>query len=97
MEEKKENIVRSATATGAKTTVPVVMDLGKQSKSDIKKLENGEGKLMLEVEIAVDHARARLPDEDKNKIIVPVVIIYRKKQKRGGFPISPLSPFNFFR
>ena len=92
--DKKENAARSG---AAKTTLPVVVDLGKRSRKDIKKLGNGEGKLMLEVELAVEQARSRLSEEDKNKVFVPVVIIYRKKEKRGIFPIPPLSPFNFLR
>ena len=95
--ENKDTVSKSALDTGAKISLPVVIDLGKQSKKDLKKLEKGEGKLMLEVELAVEHARARLPEDDHKKVFVPVVIIYRKKQKRGVFPISPLSPFNLLR
>jgi hypothetical protein len=97
MSEKKEHLSKSAHDTTPKTTIPVVIDLGTQKKSDIEKLEKGEGKLMLEVDLAVEHARSRLPEEDRNKIVVPVVMIYRKKRKRAAFPIPPVPPFNLFR
>ncbi|HEY3134822.1 MAG TPA: hypothetical protein VGL29_02110 [Blastocatellia bacterium] len=95
--EGKETSSKKADHTAAKTTLPVVIDLGSQKRKDIRKLENGAGKLMLEVDLAVEHARARLPDEDKDKMFVPVVIIYRRKPKRRPLPISPFSPCSLFR
>ena len=77
----------------------VIIDLGSRRKKAIGDLKNGTGKLMLEVEQAVDHARASLPDEDKNKPIIPVVVIYRRKKKRrlGSSSLLPCNPFNLMR
>jgi hypothetical protein len=78
---------------------PVIVDLGSRSKKAINRLRNGEGKLMTEVALAIEQVRASLPDSDKNKQIVPVLIIYKKKRGRrsGAMPFSPLNPLNFLR
>ena len=79
---------------------PVIVDLGGRKKKVIKNLKNGTGKLMYEVEHAVDQARSALPDADKNKSVIPVVIIYRKKGKKRGsksLPFSPLNPLSLLR
>ena len=44
----------------------------------------------------------KLGDGDKNKPVVPVVVIYRKKRKRGRGPggsslLNPFNPFGMFR
>lgn len=85
-----------------KTNVPliVVKDLGTRKKKPIKDLKNGKGSLVTEVEDAVEEARAALPPADKNKTLVPVVIVYRKKGKKSRFddlPFNPLNPFSLFR
>jgi hypothetical protein len=80
---------------------PVIVDLGKRKKKEIRDLKNGCGKLMTEVDVAVDHARSTLPDAEKNKGVIPVVIVYRKKKKgrkgSGSLPFSPLNPFSLLR
>lgn len=80
---------------------PVIVDLGSRSKKAINRLKNGEGKLMTEVALAIDQVRASLPEEDRDKQIVPVLIIYKKKRRSrsgsGLFPFSPLNPLNFLR
>lgn len=79
---------------------PVIIDLGSKRKKLIKNLKNGTGKLMVEVEHAVDQARSALPDSDKNKAVIPVVVLYRKKgRKRGSksLPFSPLNPLSLLR
>ena len=83
------------------TQTPVIVDLGKRKKRDINDLKSGHGYLMTEVTDAVTRARATLPDADQNKPVVPVVILYRKKRKRGGRgggkALSTLNPFNLCR
>lgn len=79
---------------------PVIVDLGSRSKKAINRLKNGEGKLMTEVALAIEQVRTSLPDSDKNKQIIPVLIIYKRKRSRGGsgtLPFFPLNPFNFLR
>ena len=98
--EKDTTTTTVVTETLHDVPPPVIVDLGSRSKKAIKKLKNGQGKLMTEVALAIEQVRASLPDADKNKQIVPVLIVYRKKGKRGvsGFsPLSALSPFNFLR
>lgn len=92
------------TGTGVAETLPgippaVIVDLGGRSKKSIKKLKDGQGKLMVEVERAVEQVRSSLPDHDKNKQIIPVLVIYRKKAKKvkAAFPLPPLSPLSLFR
>jgi hypothetical protein len=79
---------------------PVIVDLGSRSKKAINRLKNGEGKLMTEVALAIEQVRASLPEADKDKQIIPVLIIYKKKRRSGGsgaLPFSPLNPLNFLR
>lgn len=82
------------------THAPVVVDLGNRGKKAIRNLKNGTGTLMDEVDHAVDHVRSTLPDADKNKMIIPVVIIYRRKNRKRrvrDFPFSPLNPLSYLR
>ena len=79
---------------------PVIVDLGKETKKAIRKLKRGTGKLMDEVDDAIDQVRAHLSDADKNKAILPVVVIYQRKRKGGGrcdLPAMPFNPLNMFR
>lgn len=61
---------------------PVVIDLGKKRRKAIKDFKRGRGKVMDEVQQAVEEARAGLGAAADGKEIVPVVIIYQKKVKR---------------
>lgn len=82
------------------THAPVVVDLGSRGKKAIRNLKNGTGALMVEVDSAIDHVRSTLPDTEKNKTIIPVVLIYRRKKRRGrmtDLTYSPLNPFSFLR
>ncbi len=63
-------------------TSPIIVSLGKKSKKQIKRLKNGKGGTMDEVMDVVDQVQAHLGEDAANKIIVPVVIIYRKKERR---------------
>jgi hypothetical protein len=98
--EKGNPETKAGQAPRARIPAPVIVDLGAKSKKAINKLKCGDGKLMNEVEQAVELVRSNLDDHDKNKQIIPVLVIYRKKRKRGSFPCSPLSafsPLNFLR
>lgn len=79
---------------------PVIMDLGSKRKKLIKDLKNGRGELLLDVELAVEQARSTLPEADRNKAIITVVVLIRKKAKKrgiGSIPFSPLNPFSLLR
>jgi hypothetical protein len=76
------------------------VDLGSRRKKLIKDLKDGRGKLLVEIELAVEQARAALPESERNKAIVPVVIVYSKKRKKrriDSLPFSPLNPFSLLR
>lgn len=61
------------------TNPPIVIDLGKVKKKRVKALKRGEGKLVSEVQQAVEQVRARLGASAAGKEIVPVVVVYRQK------------------
>ena len=73
------------------TTGPVVVNLGKKTKKAIKKLKKGEGKLVAELELAMDEVRARMPEADRAKLVPVVMFVERKIAKKGKLPFSPLS------
>jgi hypothetical protein len=75
----------------------VIVDLGKKRRRAIKNLKRGTGNAMSEVEEAIDRARARLPEADKHKPVVSVVLIYERKRRRLSAPSLPFSPLNLFR
>lgn len=63
---------------------PIIIDLGKKRRKAIRDLKRGHGKLMDEVYDAVDQVRARMGADAAKKELLPVVLIYKKKSKRGG-------------
>jgi len=66
---------------------PTVLDVGKRTKKDIRRLKDGEGPLFAKVQSAV--SQATVPN---GKEIVPVVIVYRKKGRRAKRGLAMLSP-----
>jgi hypothetical protein len=69
-------------ATG-RVAAPIVVSLGKESRKRIRRLKRGRGKLMNEVENVLDQVRANFGEHADGKIFVPVVLVYRRKQRRG--------------
>lgn len=64
---------------------PIVIDLGKKKRRQIKRLKKHSGRLMDEVEAAVGRVLTTLGDDADDKQVVPVVFVYRKKnRKRKG-------------
>jgi hypothetical protein len=66
---------------------PIVLSVGKKKKRAIKDFKRGRGRLMDEVEQTLEEVRAGLGANAIGKELVPVVMIYRQKQKkkRRGF------------
>lgn len=63
---------------------PIVVDLGRAKKKDLKALERGEGPLVQVINQVLEELNAGLPAEDKKKRLVPVVVRYEKKDKKTG-------------
>jgi hypothetical protein len=61
---------------------PIILNLGKQRPKRIKRLMKGQGKLWAEVEGVIDEVGVMLGDELEGKVIVPLVLVYRRKPKR---------------
>jgi hypothetical protein len=68
------------------TAAPIIVDLGKKSRKDIRRLRKGqEGKLLSRVEETVEHLR------ESGAITggaAPIVIVVRQRKKRRGLPKS---------
>jgi len=67
-----------------KVTNPVIVDLGGVRSKRIGQLKHGKGPLMDEVMETVDDVSLSLGPEVKDKVLVPVVIVYRRQERRGG-------------
>jgi hypothetical protein len=68
--------------TPAEVIQPIIISLGKKKKKVIKRLKRGKGGAMDEVMDVIDQVQLNLGDQAADKIIVPVVVIYREKQRR---------------
>lgn len=67
-------------------TAPIILDLGKKKKRALKDLQRGRGRLVDDVEQSLEEIRLSLGDELAGKQLVPIVIVYkRKNKKRKGF------------
>lgn len=77
--------------TAAEVTQPIIIDLGKQRPKHIKRLKRGQGKLWDEVVDVIDEVNLQLGEEAEGKVLVPIVMVYRKKGKRKR--VNPLFPF----
>jgi hypothetical protein len=68
---------------------PVIVDLGKTKRKNIKRLRKGRGKLLGDVDDAMREVTVSLGEQADGKELVPVVLVYRKKAKKrrrgGGF------------
>jgi hypothetical protein len=72
-------------------TQPIIIDLGKQRPKQIKRLKRGRGKLWDEVVDVIDEVSVQLGEEAQGKVLVPVVMVYRKKRKRKTNVLFPFA------
>jgi hypothetical protein len=73
----------SATAESTtQVTQPIIIDLGRQKAKELKEFKKGEGKLWEEVEAVLEQVQDELDETLEGKVLVPVVLLYEKKQKR---------------
>jgi hypothetical protein len=61
---------------------PIIMEIGKTKKKQIRDMTRGEGKIMGDLQDAVAEVTAQLGDQAEGAQLVPVVLVYRKKRKR---------------
>ena len=73
---------------------PIIIEAGSRSRASIRKLRNGTGSLMREVAHLVGEVRASSVAPAGE--ILPVVIVYREKERRGGLPFGIPSPLSIF-
>lgn len=76
---------------GATVNAPIILDLGKTSRKNIRQLSQGGGKLAGDVQDALNEVSASLGEQGEGKQLIPVVLVYQRKRKkarrRGGlFP-----------
>jgi hypothetical protein len=82
-----KGVSMSTADTAAKAPAPaaekpmVIVDLGKRSKKQIKRLKRGDGRLMDRVSNTVDQLRAEQEIDPKAEVVVFVV---KQKDKRKG-------------
>ena len=73
---------RAEAGNGAEVTAPHIISLGKKKTKAIKQLKRGKGGAMDEVMGVVEQVQENLGEQAAGKVILPVVVIYRKKQRR---------------
>jgi len=66
----------------AEVTAPIIVSLGKKKRKAIKQLKRGKGSVMTEVMDVIDQVQETLGAQAEGKILVPVVLIYRRKVRR---------------
>ncbi len=76
---------------GAIISEPVIIDIGKTSRGDIKDLIASRGKLLDDVKEAIGQVTKTLGTNAEGKHIIPVVLLYKQKQKdRNRSSLLPL-------
>lgn len=61
---------------------PVVVEMGKLSKKQLKAFKGGEGPLMDEVLDVLEEVALGLGQETENRTFVPVVMVFEKQPKK---------------
>lgn len=79
--------VDTASASLVTATSPVIIDLGKRKRKQVKKLRRGEGKLLDDVNGAVAELRTA---GTLNSDAQPVIIVVREKRGRKAKSLFPL-------
>ena len=68
--------------TSTEMTQPVIIDLGKQKRANLKDLKQGEGKLWDEILDVVDEVKEMLGTDADGKVLVPIVMLYQERNSR---------------
>jgi hypothetical protein len=69
-------------ANEAAVMAPIILSLGKKKSKAIKQLKRGKGSAMEELMGVVAQVQNNLGEQAAGKMILPVVVIYSKKQRR---------------
>ncbi len=64
---------------GSATDSPIIIDIGKKKKKDIKRLRKGKGKLMSDVDNCIQELREA---GEITSSVRPVVVVVTQKQTR---------------
>ena len=64
---------------GSATDSPIIIDIGKKKKTDIKRLRKGKGKLMSDVDNCIQELREA---GEITSSVRPVVVVVTQKQTR---------------
>jgi hypothetical protein len=75
---------------GNNNNEPVVLDVGKQKQKRIKQLKRGEGSLRSKIDAAVREAQSRVGE---GKEVIPVIVLYRKKDRRRAKGLGMFGPW----
>ena len=67
---------------GPVVNAPIVLDVGRASRRNIRQLSSGGGRLNNDVQDALSDVTASLGEEAEGKQLVPVILVYRKKRRR---------------
>jgi len=72
---------------------PIIMEIGRAKKRDIRDVARGQGKIMNDLQDAMSEVTSTLGDQADGKQFVPVVLVYKKKRRakrRGGLRLPVL-------
>lgn len=61
---------------------PVVVEMGKLSRKQLKSFKNGEGPLMDDVLDVLEEVAVGMGQEAENRTFVPVVMVFEKQPKK---------------
>lgn len=61
---------------------PVIVDLGKVPKKQLKRLHEGRGKLLKEMRLTIEEVIQTLDEQVEGKEILPVILVYGRKRKK---------------
>jgi hypothetical protein len=84
---QSDTLAPADTASAPGAPVPVIIDLGKRRRKQVKKLRRGEGKLLDDVNGAVAELRTA---GTLGADVQPVIIIVREKRRSNVKKLFPL-------
>ena len=79
---ERQPIMRHDDKPEPEVLTPIIVSLGKKKKKQIKQLKRGKGGVMDEVMDVVAQVQDKLGSDAGDKILVPIVVVYREKSRR---------------